>query len=254
MTKINTIDELFKLDDLRTKYCDENNLTALKYSYKKNTSIINFNTSDFWSEHLNNQYCTNDPMRDDRIKTVRKMIDPDSISLLNIGVGDGRLEVDLNRNKHLQELIGVDITQTGLQKAMKRAKFNGVVGSINQLPINKQFDTITILEVLEHLLFSQISNVMKEINRLLKPTGELIISVPINEHYTSSFNPNGHLRRYSIKLITNELIIHGFKPKETILLTAFNTHYKVKKIISKIITNRWLPNVVIIKSKKINKP
>jgi hypothetical protein len=79
---------------------------------------------------------------------------------------------------------------------------------------------------------------------------DLVISVPVNEKYSNTCNPNGHMRRYSIELIKAELKIAGFKIIEIRTLIAFNKNYLLKKIIAKyILRNKWQPNVVIIKAK-----
>ncbi len=59
-------------------------------------------------------------------------------------------------------------------------------------------------------------------------------------------NPNGHVRMYTQDLIKAELEIAGFNILAFKTLYAFNTHYMFKKIISKILRNKWIPNNIIV--------
>jgi TolB-like protein len=59
-------------------------------------------------------------------------------------------------------------------------------------------------------------------------------------------NPNGHLRMYTEDLITAELRLAGFKVLAVKTLFAFKNFYKVKKIIARILKNRWKPNNIIV--------
>lgn len=232
-----TIDDLFALDEQRTKLIHAGQLDKLQKTYQKKINTKNINTSDFWTDHLVNEKEDHNPMRDDRIHTVSRLVSPHSKTIFNIGVGDGRLEQELNSN-HPGKLFGMDITTPGLTQALKKAQFTALCGSVTDIPINNKFDTITILEVLEHLLYTEIFTALGEIKRLLSKKGELIISVPINETYTSQHNPNGHMRRYSIDLIKTELNLAGYKVIHQETLYAFNNFYDIKKLLARTI----LPN------------
>jgi len=60
-----------------------------------------------------------------------------------------------------------------------------------------EFDIILLLDVIEHLNFSDQENILKEIHRIMKDDGELIISIPNLAHFYSrlSFLVKGKLGR-----------------------------------------------------------
>ena len=245
---INSLKEMFDLDDLRTRLILEKKERKFLRSYSQKINLKNINTGIFWSEKLKKGYKKN-PMKLDRIRRVAKLIEKKPGNLLNIGVGDGDLESNLKVHKFKK--IGVDITLDGLKKANKNNEFFGVCASIHDLPFKTKFEVITVLEVLEHLFFTKIFKVLEDLKKLLKEDGKLIISVPINEKYNNDYNPNGHYRRYSVALIEKELKVSGFEVEEIIKLYAFHDFYPIKNFLSKyILKDRWKPNVVIIQARK----
>src|SRR5215471_17019192 len=68
---------------------------------------------------------------------------------------------------------------TNYEPMANNAPKNGIpyVASLDAL--NRQFDCIACLEVLEHLPDSQIDSFFQDVQRLLKPNGKVIISVPV---------------------------------------------------------------------------
>lgn len=247
-----TIDGLFKLDQERSILVNKNKDDLLIQTYSKKYSLKNLNTSIFWTEKLVGAESSHDPMKDDRVMTVAKLIPKESRSILNIGVGDGDLEKNINSLGKCRYLrLGLDITREGLVEARKKSDFSPLCGSILALPLHSnKFDIVSVLEVLEHLPYYQIFSALDEIKRVLKPGGILLVSVPVNETYTSDNNPNGHMRRYSVGLILKELELSGFKIEHYETLFAFSGMYRIKKILARyILKNKWLPNVVIIKAR-----
>lgn len=99
--------------------------------------------------------------------------------LLDVGCGLG----------YLTEMLGQGFTRVGLEYDIhalkvnhKRSLRNMVQGNISQLPFKEQrFDVIVCSEVLEHLPDGMDSKALKEMARLLKPGGRLLITVPALE-------------------------------------------------------------------------
>jgi len=96
--------------------------------------------------------------------------------LLDIGCGDGTLGY-FAKNKY-KEVYGVDISEEALKIAKKR---DIIVEKVNlneeKLPFeNDYFDAVTCLDVIEHVFEPR--DLIKEINRVLKRGGILIISTP----------------------------------------------------------------------------
>ncbi len=98
--------------------------------------------------------------------------------LLDIGCWDGRLLERIRDARLYKELTGIDIVEAGVELSRKKG-FDAQVVDLNAgfLPFPDQhFDGITFLAVLEHI-FDPYS-VIREIRRVLRPGGILVIDVP----------------------------------------------------------------------------
>jgi SAM-dependent methyltransferase len=98
--------------------------------------------------------------------------------LLDIGCWDGRLLERIRGAGLYKELTGIDIVETGVELARKKG-FNALVVDLNAgiLPFpDEYFDGVTFLAVLEHI-FDPYS-IIREIRRVLRPGGILVIDVP----------------------------------------------------------------------------
>lgn len=88
--------------------------------------------------------------------------------------------------KFAKEVKGVDISDIDISKAIDKYKKDNlefVVGSILDIPFgDKTFDMIVSYETLEHLAEHEV--ILKEVNRVLKPGGLLIISTPNKLNYS----------------------------------------------------------------------
>jgi methionine biosynthesis protein MetW len=99
-------------------------------------------------------------------------------SLLDVGCWDGRLLEKIRDAGLYQELTGVDIVEAGV-KLVREKGFSAQVVDLNAgvLPFpDRHFDAVTMLAVLEHV-FDPYS-IIREIRRVLRPGGALIIDVP----------------------------------------------------------------------------
>lgn len=115
---------------------------------------------------------------DDRIKVIEQMLtqDPEA-TFLDIGCSNGYVTSHLAKQIGTKKVHGVDVAN------VSQAKKHGVsakVHDLNQdkkLPYKKNFfDVITCLDTLEHVYNTD--HVVEEIQRILKPGGYAIISVP----------------------------------------------------------------------------
>jgi len=79
--------------------------------------------------------------------------------------------------------VGVDISPLSLRQAKKDTPgFDFALASAEQLPwIDRAFDTVLMLDVLEHVPCE--SKALAEVDRVLRPGGRLIISVPNNGEF-----------------------------------------------------------------------
>lgn len=98
--------------------------------------------------------------------------------LLDIGCWNGHLLELVHEAGLYQDLYGVDVVAEGIE-AVRAKGFQAQVVDLNGEPLpfpDEYFDGITILAVLEHI-FDPYA-VIREIHRVLRPGGELVLDVP----------------------------------------------------------------------------
>jgi ubiquinone/menaquinone biosynthesis C-methylase UbiE len=116
-----------------------------------------------------------------RFKEVSKFIEPNGGKILDIGSADGIFtKVILDKSK-AKEIVGIDVLKSSINwsrihwKNNKKMKFK--IGDAHKLEFQSNtFDAAFALEVMEHVFKPQI--VLKEIKRVLKKGGYVIVLVP----------------------------------------------------------------------------
>lgn len=104
-------------------------------------------------------------------------------AVLDIGVGNGTLE-------RLSLAKGIDIHALDpSERAIQRLRGDmgledrAQVGYAQAIPFrDSEFDVVVMSEVLEHLDDTALSSALKEVKRVLKPGGVLLITVPYREN------------------------------------------------------------------------
>lgn len=151
---------------------------------------------------------------------------PKDSAVLEVGCGDGSFTKELA--KHSNNVVAIDISESQLAENAERLK--GITfkqhDCAERFPFETaSFDVIWCSEVLEHLFGPKFA--LCEMNRLLKPGGRLLVTVPyhgrlknlliamfnFDEHYTPS---NPHIRFYTpntISRITREAGFTGVATK-----------------------------------------
>lgn len=99
------------------------------------------------------------------------------------------------------------------------------VGDALNLPYkNKTFNTVTFLEVIEHVPLNTENKAISEIKRVLKPKGYLILSTPKNHPISILLDPAYFLlkhRHYSLSYLIDLLSIYDFKIKKIYITGGF---------------------------------
>ena len=161
-------------------------------------------------------------------------------SRIVISPGDRILDIGCGSGRHMAETVrrpgtltvGTDISRKDLLDARSRMAFLGEMGEIRGrwalgmtditgLPFRDgTFDLVICSEVLEHIRDHRTA--VSELVRVLKPGGDLIVSVPryipekicwkLSEAYRST--PGGHIRIYRRKEVQNlitaaNVVLHG---------------------------------------------
>ncbi len=128
--------------------------------------------------------------RNKLVKKIRQKLP--SGRLLDIGCGSGQF-----LNTHTKNSFGVDISFHALKNGIQKGIGNLVCGDAMYLPFkNNSFDIIQALDILEHTSDDVLS--LKNWAHLLKPRGNIIITVPAHQKLWSHHDIlNKHFRRYS---------------------------------------------------------
>lgn len=155
----------------------------------------------------------------------RVNINPEG-TMLDLGCGEGRHIFGVMEKFPDLKCIGLDPHIESLDKAFEGLKFlesisntktNFLSGSAYSLPFSDDsFDLVVCSEVLEHL--HDYKDAIKEINRVLKPGGQFLASVPaefpekicwlLSEAYQNQ--PGGHLRIFKKNELIKEVAQHNF--------------------------------------------
>lgn len=100
--------------------------------------------------------------------------------ILDAGCGDARFFGELVKSGYRGSLHGADYSERALELArifVPQAEF--LCADVAVLPYKEEFfDRVFLIETLEHIPPENISKVMNELRRVLKPEGKLIITVP----------------------------------------------------------------------------
>ncbi len=251
----------FDTERLRKKLLSQKKYTQLLATYLHTLpEITDSNSPEFWDEKFENETDTDlFFMTTDRNTIVANEIQNNctntACAVLNVGAGSGQLEkIVTQKIKKNVDWIGTDFTQKTLSKLQEEfPRFKFIKTEIVPLPFAKNtFDVVCLLEVLEHIQPTQTFSVLRELYKVTKPGGKVIISVPVNEGLEEMIpiNPNSHVRVYSKSLLSFETQVCGFQIKKIIPLTAFRSQYKFKKIINSLFKLRQPNNLIFILEKK----
>ena len=151
----------------------------------------------------------------------------ESGTMLDVGCGEGRHIFGIMQEHPEMKCIGLDMDNDSLHKAEEGYEYFKSIsnvgaeflkGSAYSLPfLDNSLDLIVCSEVLEHL--HQYNDAVKEIHRVLKPSGKFYASVPaswpekicwaLSKDYQNQ--PGGHLRIFNQSGLVSEIEESGFK-------------------------------------------
>ncbi len=152
-----------------------------------------------------------------RFEKALDLLDPKpGESILDFGTGDGYMLKRLILREPECQVIGYEPTQYRLKEfaAAEGERKIQLLGDISGL--TERFDKVVCLEVLEHLTVANQRQALREMLRLLKPTGSLIISVPIEVGLSS-------LLKNITRLILGQG--HGNTNFKTFIFSALGIHF-----------------------------
>jgi ubiquinone/menaquinone biosynthesis C-methylase UbiE len=140
---------------------------------------------------------------------IEKFLTNTPATYLDVGCGDGRWTTDIYN--YLGKNVaawGIDISERAIGFARlisPMIRFSVMSGDSTNFQSN-YFDLITMIEVIEHMPDDREEKVIREVHRLLKGEGLLILTTPsLNERLNAH-----HFRHYSVESITDLLVKHNF--------------------------------------------
>jgi SAM-dependent methyltransferase len=152
----------------------------------------------------------------------------------DIGCGPGVFAQYMSlRAKHL---IGLDVDRDSLDRVRSRhhnlQNVHFAAAVVDSLPFpNDLLDTVLFLEVLEHL--EDDGAALREIWRVLRPGGKLVVSVPVPPGEVNEGSEWGHKREgYELSAIVHLLTVNGFEVEKH----AF-AEFKFSRRAAKVV--RW---------------
>jgi len=105
---------------------------------------------------------------------------------LDAGCGTGAV-LDWLKNKTQREPVGLDLSPLALRFSRQRGRTHTMLGSVEALPFAAEtFDTAVSFDVLYHRNVKQKDRALREIHRVLKPSGLLFMNLPAYQWLYSS--------------------------------------------------------------------
>jgi len=200
----------------------------VSYPVTGNEECLQVEDSSYWFRHRNNV-----------IAALYAKFCQDK-TLVDIGGGNGFVA------KNLQELgasvLMVEPGESGVKNAKTRGVKHIIHGGFQDAGfLNNKLDAVGLFDVLEHVEADH--ELLREINRTLRPDGILIITVPAYGWLWSvDDEAAGHFRRYSLTDIKKDLLNAGFK-------LEYNS-YLFSVLLLPILFFRTLPSKLGIKKNK----
>lgn len=157
------------------------------------------------------------------------------IKLLDIGCGTGELLRELSP---LGEVFGIDNSPQAIAFCKERGLTNIFIANGTDIPFpDNTFDMVLCLDVLEHI--ENDVGTIKEIKRVGKPGGTIIIFVPTFKFlWGTSDEVSHHLRRYRLKEISKKVEKNGLK----IIRSSYFNFF----LFLPILASRWLVRILKI--------
>jgi SAM-dependent methyltransferase len=151
--------------------------------------------------------------RPTKYKLVREFLGSSLGVAADIGCGPGVFARYMS--PRATRLIGLDVDYHSLERVKSRhcdlrnAYFAATI--VNSLPFpDDRLETVLLLEVLEHL--ADDGAALREIWRVLRPGGKLVISVPVPPGEVNEDSEWGHKREgYELPAIVDLLMVNGFE-------------------------------------------
>jgi len=180
--------------ELGTTIIEESNIPVIGNEDELDTKeFIIENEKNAIVETYDDSHFDSDPTQKDR---MNKLIDicikeGSDKKVLDVGAADGYLSDKLTKIGF--NVVPLDISETRVKRMKEIYGLKAVLGSILKIPFkNNSFDIVIAGEILEHL--NNMWKGLKELERVCKPKGLLLITIPIGK-----IHDNFYLHKWSIR-------------------------------------------------------
>ena len=150
-----------------------------------------------------------------RYQFIKKII-PKKSRVLEIGSGHGFFLEIMKTNGF--DIIGYDISKEKRKYSKKVTDVPVYDININEkIPADNKFDIVVLFHTLEHI--TEPITLLKNIKKLLKPKGKILIEVPnsddfhlkLNKFYKEFYWERAHIHYFNPKILKNVIRKSGFK-------------------------------------------
>jgi len=175
--------------------------------------LTSLRNSPFIRALFRNVFVTGDNVRlATQQPVIRSLLPPQADRALDAGAGSGEYTRQLLLPR-ARQVVTVDLNEASLRRFRsrlnpdERERCRIAVGSVGTVPCaNETFDLVLLCEVLEHC--EDDGAVLDELWRVMKPSGTLVISVPVPP---AAYPDRWHVREgYTLEALTDLLDRHGF--------------------------------------------
>lgn len=169
--------------------------------------------------------------------------------ILDVGCGTGK---NLESFTKFGNTWGIDSAKEAVDYCRKRGIKNITLGNLEKIPFNKEsFDCITALDVLEHV---DDSKAIRELERVLKKSGILIITVPAFPMLWSRWDEVlHHKRRYTKETLKRVLQKNELKVMKISYIYSFLFFPAfIIRLIKKAIYQNHYPSDFKLSNKIVN--
>ena len=226
--------DVFDVDLLRQQLAKANRMQELYETYLGDyKEISDISTAEKW-DNLSGTVTAVPEVRIKRLEKVVNLIDPNK-TILDIGVGWGDIIPILRGARKGADYTGIDFSDA-VVKALAGKYPEHTFRNTTVDNLTNQYDCVLVLEVMEHIVPSRIFGFLSEVHRVLSDDGTLIVTVPLNEDLRNGtflcgkcggfVNRMGHVRSYSISLVSAELKRAGFSVEYTEIM--YDGYYGLK--------------------------
>lgn len=182
--------------------------------------------------------------------TIKKIIDKEKrLKILDVGCGTGFV---LKKLSKYGVAFGVDISDIALGYCRKRGLHNIKKAAVSNIPFrDNEFDLVISLDVLYHKQVGDDILALKEMRRVLKKGGKLIVNLPAHNYLWRGHDDRVHTRnRYFRAELYNKLRVCKF---EILKITYRNALLFIILLISGIFLQKNTSSDLRPTSQAINK-